>query len=92
MATIRQSKFKHIFGKALKRDECYECIPITRSAHDASFCAVNPKYLAIITETSGGGGFAVIPIQQVCKLLKFVPFSMHIDFVYILIDELYFNY
>lgn len=66
MSGIRQSKFKHVFGKPLKRDECYECIPITRSTHDTSFCTVNPKYLAIITESSGGGGFTVIPIKQVC--------------------------
>ncbi|VDO10983.1 unnamed protein product [Rodentolepis nana] len=70
---IRQSKYKHVFGKALKRDECYDCIPITRSTHDTSFCAVNPKYLAIITETSGGGGFAVIPINQVGRMPNTLP-------------------
>nr|CDS34686.2 coronin 1B [Hymenolepis microstoma] len=70
---IRQSKYKHVFGKALKREECYDCIPITRSTHDTSFCAVNPKYLAIITETSGGGGFAVIPISQVGRMPNTLP-------------------
>ncbi|VDL32694.1 unnamed protein product [Hymenolepis diminuta] len=70
---IRQSKYKHVFGKALKREECYECIPITRNTHDTSFCDVNPKYLAIITETSGGGGFAVIPISQVGRMPNILP-------------------
>ncbi|VDM31264.1 unnamed protein product [Hydatigera taeniaeformis] len=73
MSAIRQSKFKHVFGKPLKRDECYECIPITRSTHDTSFCSVNPKYLAIITESSGGGGFAVIPIKQVGRMPSVLP-------------------
>ncbi|VDK34859.1 unnamed protein product [Taenia asiatica] len=73
MSVIRQSKFKHVFGKPLKRDECYECIPITRSTHDTSFCTVNPKYLAIITESSGGGGFTVIPIKQVGRMPSVLP-------------------
>jgi len=61
---FRRSKFKHIFGKALKRDECYDCIRITKSSWDSTFCSVNPKYLAIITEAAGGGAFLVIPIEK----------------------------
>ncbi|KAL5110343.1 Coronin-1B [Taenia crassiceps] len=34
---------------------------------------VNPKYLAIITETSGGGGFTVIPIKQVGRMPSVLP-------------------
>uniref|UniRef100_A0A5K3FS49 Coronin n=1 Tax=Mesocestoides corti TaxID=53468 RepID=A0A5K3FS49_MESCO len=73
MAGIRQSKFKHVLGRPLKRAECYECIPITRSTHDTNFCAVNPKYLAIITESSGGGGFTVIPIEKVGRMPNTLP-------------------
>ncbi|CAG0923900.1 unnamed protein product, partial [Notodromas monacha] len=29
------------------------------------FCAVNPKFLAVVTEVAGGGCFAVVPINEV---------------------------
>ncbi|BHF63646.1 Coronin-1C [Sparganum proliferum] len=73
MAGIRQSKFKHVFGKALKRDECYECVPITKGTHDSWLCCVNIKYLAIITESAGGGAFAVIPIEKTGRLPTELP-------------------
>jgi len=70
---IRQSKFKHVFGKPLKRDEGYDCLPITRSTHDTAFCAINPKYLAVIIESAGGGAFAVIPIAQTGRQTTNLP-------------------
>lgn len=62
---VRRSKFKHIFGKPCKKEFCYEDIRITKSSWDARFCAVNPKYLAIVTESAGGGSFLVLPIEKV---------------------------
>ena len=62
---VRQSKFRHVFGQALKRDQCYDNIRITKSSWDSPFCAVNPKYLAIITEAAGGGAFLVIGLDKV---------------------------
>ncbi|VDN09792.1 unnamed protein product [Dibothriocephalus latus] len=73
MAGIRQSKFKHVFGKALKRDECYENVAITKGTHDSWLCAVNLKYLAIITESAGGGAFTVIPIEKTGRLPPDLP-------------------
>jgi hypothetical protein len=64
MAFVRKSKYKHIFGKPLKREQCYDNIRITKSSWDSTFCAVNPKYVAIITEAAGGGAFIVLPIGQ----------------------------
>ena len=64
---IRQSKFRHVFGQPLKRDQCYDNIRITKSSWDATFCAVNPKYLAIITEAAGGGAFLVQPLEKVSQ-------------------------
>lgn len=61
---IRSSKFKHVYGSAVKKEKCYDNVAITKNAHDCSqFCAVNPKFVAIVTESSGGGSFIVIPID-----------------------------
>lgn len=65
MPFVRSSKFRHVFGQPVKRDNTYESIKISRNTADNSFCAVNPKFLAIITEASGGGAFIVIPLEQV---------------------------
>ena len=62
---VRQSKFRHVFGQALKRDQGYDNIRITKSSWDSTFCSVNPKYVAIITEAAGGGAFLVIPLEKV---------------------------
>ena len=62
---VRQSKFRHVFGQALKRDQCYDNIRITKSSWDSTFCAVNPKYVAIINEAAGGGAFLVLPLEKV---------------------------
>jgi coronin-1B/1C/6 len=62
---VRQSKFRHVFGQPLRRDQCFDNIRITKSSWDGTFCAVNPKYVAIITEAAGGGAFLVLPLEKV---------------------------
>lgn len=62
---MRSSKFRHVYGEPARREKCYDNIQITKNAHDSQFCAVNPKFLAIVTEVAGGGAFIVIPIQCV---------------------------
>jgi hypothetical protein len=72
---VRVSKFRHVFGTPYREQDCYKNIAITRNAHDGSFCAVNSKFLAIVTETSGGGSFLVILLSEVCQFLFFISFS-----------------
>ncbi|KAK1789722.1 hypothetical protein P4O66_015617, partial [Electrophorus voltai] len=67
-STYRSSKFRNVYGKVGHREACYEGIPITRNVHDNHFCAVNPKFLAVVTESSGGGSFLVIPIYKVGRV------------------------
>ncbi|XP_072460375.1 coronin-2A isoform X2 [Notamacropus eugenii] len=69
----RSSKFRHVFGKAASKENCYDFVPITRSVHDNHFCAVNPHFIAVVTECAGGGAFLVIPIQQTGKLDPHYP-------------------
>ena len=62
---VRQSKFRHVFGQALKKEQCYDNIRITKSSWESTYCAVNPRFLAIITEAAGGGAFLVLPLDKV---------------------------
>lgn len=65
---VRSSKFRHVYGTALKREQCYDNIRVSKSSWDSTFCAVNPKFLAIIVESAGGGAFIVLPHNKVCSL------------------------
>ncbi|XP_062827796.1 coronin-2A isoform X1 [Anolis carolinensis] len=69
----RTSKFRHVYGKAANKENCYDCVPITQSVHDNHFCAVNPHFIAVVTECAGGGAFLVIPISQTGKLDPHYP-------------------
>lgn len=64
----RSSKFRHVFGKAAAKESCFDGVPITRSVQDNNFCAVNPRFLAVITECAGGGAFLVLSIHHVSML------------------------
>jgi coronin-1B/1C/6 len=70
---VRNSKFRHVYGNALKRDQCYDNIRVSKSSWDSPFCAVNPKFVAIIVESAGGGAFIVLPLKTVSFLFKTVP-------------------
>lgn len=67
---VRQSKFRHVFGQAVKNDQCYDDIRVSRVTWDSSFCAVNPNFVAIIIEASGGGAFLVLPLHKVSGILN----------------------
>lgn len=62
---VRQSKFRHVFGQNVKAEQGYDDIRVSKVTWDSSFCAVNPKFLAVIVESSGGGAFLVLPISKV---------------------------
>jgi coronin-1B/1C/6 len=70
---VRNSKFRHVYGQALKRQDCYDNIRITKSSWDSTFCCINPKYIAIITEAAGGGAFLVLGIDKVGRVDRDVP-------------------
>lgn len=62
---VRSSKFRHVFGTAAKKDQCYEGFSVSGSSGDSSFCAVNPKFLAIVLKSAGGGSFLVLRLDEV---------------------------
>jgi len=61
---VRQSKFRHVFGKEFKKDLCYDGFKLSRDAWDSPHCSVNAKFVAVCLEAQGGGAFQVVPIEQ----------------------------
>ena len=70
---VRNSKFRHVYGQASKKQDCYDNIRITKSSWDSTFCAVNPKFIAIITEAAGGGSFLVMPVEKTGRVDRDTP-------------------
>ncbi|NP_001288303.1 coronin-1A isoform X1 [Mus musculus] len=70
---VRSSKFRHVFGQPAKADQCYEDVRVSQTTWDSGFCAVNPKFMALICEASGGGAFLVLPLGKTGRVDKNVP-------------------
>lgn len=65
---VRSSKFRHVFGTAAKKDKCYEGFQVSGNSVDSAYCAVNPKFIAIILKSAGGGAFLVLRHDEVGRL------------------------
>ncbi|XP_036402128.1 coronin-1A-like [Megalops cyprinoides] len=65
---VRASKFRHVFGQAVKTDQCYDDIRISQMTWDSNFCSVNPKFVAMIVDASGGGAFMVLPLSKTGRI------------------------
>jgi len=64
------SRFRHVYGSPASRDQCYDGVRVsTGSGYDASLCAVNRRFVAIIVGSSGGGVFLVLPLNMVSFLV-----------------------
>ena len=70
---MRSSKFRHVFGKEIKKEQCYDGIRISRVSADTAFCAVNPKFVAVMCESGGGGSFLVLPLSKVFHYGFIIP-------------------
>lgn len=60
---VRPSKFRHVYGLPSRKESCYTDISVVRNGNDGNFCAINPKLIAIVADTT----FVVIPVGQVIK-------------------------
>nr|KAG5689184.1 hypothetical protein BaRGS_004018 [Batillaria attramentaria] len=75
---IRSSKFRHVYGSPFRKEQSFENVRITRNAHDSNFCCVNPKNVAVVTESAGGGAFLVLPIERTGRVdITFPKVSGH---------------
>ncbi|KAL2912462.1 Coronin-like protein crn1 [Polyrhizophydium stewartii] len=70
---VRASKYRHVFGTANKRDQCYDNLKVTRSAWDTNLVTANPLFISVNLEASGGGAFTVIPHATTGKLPDNLP-------------------
>lgn len=61
---VRASKYRHVFGKGTKKEHCYDNLRISKNAWDTNLIKANPEYVSVNWEASGGGAFAVIPINE----------------------------
>ncbi|KAG5302390.1 coronin-like protein crn1 [Histoplasma capsulatum G186AR] len=64
---VRSSKYRHIFGRSTRKEQCYDNLHISKNAWDTNLVKVNPKYISVNWETSGGGAFAVLPLHETGK-------------------------
>ncbi|KAI8148473.1 hypothetical protein BJV82DRAFT_592242 [Fennellomyces sp. T-0311] len=65
---VRPSKYRHVFGTPAKRDFCYDNVRVSLNAWDTNMVQVNPLFVSMNWQASGGGAFAVIPLGTVGKL------------------------
>ncbi|XP_076800317.1 coronin-1B-like isoform X2 [Clavelina lepadiformis] len=72
MSFVRSSKYRHVFGTASKNT--YNGIKVTRSSAESTFCAVNPKFVAIVVQGAGGGPFLVLPLDKTGRIPTDQPF------------------
>ncbi|BFZ60390.1 Coronin-like protein crn1 [Saitoella coloradoensis] len=70
---VRASKYRHIYGNSTKRELCYDNVKVTKNAWDSNLMKVNPLYLSINWNASGGGAFAVVPLNERGKLPDQIP-------------------
>ncbi|KAF4585623.1 actin-binding protein [Ophiocordyceps camponoti-floridani] len=70
---VRASKYRHVYGKSTRKEFCYDNLHISRNAWDTNLVKVNPSYLSVNWDASGGGAFAVIPLSERGKLPDQIP-------------------
>jgi coronin-1B/1C/6 len=64
---VRASKYRHVFGKPEKPENCYNGIALSRNAWDQDYIAANTQFFSVAWE-SGGGACAVLKLSQTGKL------------------------
>lgn len=73
MPIVRFSKFRHVYGTPAKPEGQYTDVRVTKTSWDSNFCAVNPKFVAIVVEGAGGGPFLVLPLGKTGRLANAHP-------------------
>uniref|UniRef100_H2Y0Y4 Coronin n=1 Tax=Ciona intestinalis TaxID=7719 RepID=H2Y0Y4_CIOIN len=89
---VRQSKYRHVFGKPAKQDNCFTALKPIENRTDACFCAANGKFVAYSIQSGGGGAFQVLPVTQTGRLsTKQANFTGHkstvLDFAFSPFDD-----
>ena len=72
MIHVRSSKFRHVFGKPVRKEDQYENIQCNASAPESNLLDANTKYFALPWR-GGGGPFVVWPLDKQGRLPVEVP-------------------
>ncbi|KAJ8106270.1 hypothetical protein ONZ43_g7122 [Nemania bipapillata] len=67
---VRASKYRHVFGKSTRKEFCYDNLRISRNAWDTNLIKAG---FTFNWEASGGGAFAVIPVEERGKIPDVIP-------------------
>lgn len=70
---VRASKYRHVFGRSTKKEQCYDNLRISNNAWDTNLVKANPQYLSVNWQASGGGAFAVIPLEERGRVPDHLP-------------------
>ncbi|KIW44616.1 uncharacterized protein PV06_03072 [Exophiala oligosperma] len=70
---VRSSKYRHVFGRSTRKEQCYDNVRVSKNAWDTNLVKANPEYLAVNWDSSGGGAFAVIPVNERGRLPERIP-------------------
>jgi len=71
MKVVRDSKFRHVHGDALKQK--YEDLRLSSKATESIGIRANAKFVAFPWESGGGGALAVIPVTRYGRLPRDLP-------------------
>ncbi|GAA95888.1 uncharacterized protein L969DRAFT_88730 [Mixia osmundae IAM 14324] len=70
---VRASRYRHVYGQAVKKEAAYDNLKVSASAWDTDLVSINPKYLAVNYQVSGGGAFLVCPLSKTGKIPDIYP-------------------
>ncbi|KAG0049454.1 Coronin-like protein crn1 [Gryganskiella cystojenkinii] len=70
---VRQSKYRHVYGTAARREFSYDNVKVSSNAWDTNLIKVNPSFFSLNWNSSGGGAFAVIPLSMTGKVSDALP-------------------
>lgn len=70
---VRASKYRHIFGRSSRKEQCYDGLRVSGNAWDTNLVKANPLFLSVNWEASGGGAFAVVPLREKGRLPERIP-------------------
>lgn len=71
MKVVRDSKFRHVFGEAMKQK--YEDLRLSSKATESTGVRGNSKFFAFPWESGGGGTLAVVPVTRYGRLPRDLP-------------------
>jgi len=71
MKVVRDSKFRHVHGEALKTK--YDDLRLSTKASEGNGICANSKHFAVAWESGGGGSIAVVNHEKVGRLPRDIP-------------------